>query len=536
MLVVSLGIINPAAYVSASSHREAPLLAADPQVDATDFYSFVSPDKPDTVTFVANYNPFEEPAGGPNFYKFSDTALYEIKVDNNGDAIPDVTYQFRFTTTRLNQNTFLYNTGPVNSLTDPNLNVRQTYTVTKVANGVSTVIAQDIPVAPANVGVKSMPNYAGLAAAAVSTTTTGSKVFAGPVDDPFFAELGGIFNLLTIRKLPGNMGGGVDGLAGYNVLTIALQVPIANLTSNGSVPHATTDSAAVIGSWTTASRQTTRVLNTDGSAPSNSGDWVQVSRLGAPLVNEAVIPAGMKDRFNASKPQDDAQFANYVTDPELAKLFKGIYNINVPPQGAFPGGRDDLVAIFLTGISGLTQPPNVKPSEELRLNVAVPPATSPNKFGVIGGDNAGFPNGRRLGDDVVDIALRAVAGAAYPLFHPGYVVDPTGAQLGDGVDHNDKYFQANFPYVALPWDGYSSIPHPSAYQPGTVVSTPMPPVSACPCYIPPGLRLGSRGQAVKDLQLCLKANGIYRAVPTGYFGTYSISTMASFRRIKPMCQ
>ena len=199
-----------------SSHREAPLIAGDPKADATDLYAFVSPDKSNTVTLIANYVPFQEPAGGPNFYTFGDNVLYEIKVDSDGDAVEDVTYQFRFTTTVGNKNTFLYNTGAVSSPTDPNLNVKQTYTVTKIKGGVSTVIGSNIPVPPSNIGPKSTPNYANIQSQAVTDLGNGVKVFAGQSDDPFFAELGGLFDLLTIRKLPGNAGGGVDGLKGYN--------------------------------------------------------------------------------------------------------------------------------------------------------------------------------------------------------------------------------------------------------------------------------------------------------------------------------
>ncbi|MBI3954180.1 MAG: DUF4331 domain-containing protein [Chloroflexi bacterium] len=454
--------------LTASSHREAPLISADPQADATDLYAFVSPDKPDTVTLIAAYVPFEEPAGGPNFHSFGDDVLYEIKVDNNGDSMEDIAYQFRFKTTVQNPGTFLYNTGPVKSVTDPNLNVRQTYTLTRVAGGTSTVLGTNLPVAPANVGPKSNPNYEA-SIGAIQTLPGGISVFTGPTDDPFFVELGGIFDLLTIRKLPGNAGGGVDGLAGYNVHSIALQVPISQLTRTGTRPASASDAAAVIGVWTTAARPTTRVLSSAGAAPTSSGPLVQVSRLGAPLVNEVVIPVGKKDVWNAAQPKDDAQFANYVTDPELGTLLKALYKINVPPQGPFGSAsqRDDLIAIFLTGIPGLTQPPGVRPAEELRLNLAIPPTASPNRMGVLGGDNQGYPNGRRLADDVTDISLRAVAGAAYPLFHPDFKADATGVQLGDGVDANDKPFRNSFPYLALPHDGFSSVPHSRVAAPVT---------------------------------------------------------------------
>ncbi len=456
--------------VFASSHREAPMIAGDPKADATDLYAFVSPDKPDTVTLIANYLPFQEPAGGPNFYQFGDDVLYEIKVDNNGDAVEDVTFQYRFKTTIKNPDTFLYNTGPITSLDDPDWNISQTYSLTKVHNGQSTVLGENLPTTPSNVGPKSTPNFEALQQEAIKEVG-GLTTFAGQSEDPFYADLGGLFDLLTIRELPGNEGGGVDGLKGYNVQSLALQVPISELTHDGSVPADATAANAVIGAWTTSSRQSTSVLNGNGTQ-SASGDFVQVSRLGSPLVNEVVIPLGAKDLWNSSEPQDDEQFANYVADPELGRLLRSIYNVDVPPQGAFgtPEARDDLIAIFLTGLPGLTKPENVVPSEQLRLNVGVAPSANPNRLGVLAGDNAGYPNGRRLADDVVDISIQAVAGAAYPLFHPEFTPDPLATQLGDGVPGNDKAFRGSFPYLALPYSGFESIPHANA--PSPVTSTP----------------------------------------------------------------
>jgi hypothetical protein len=439
----------------ASSHREAPLISGDPKADATDLYAFVSPDKKDTVTLVANYQPFEDPAGGPNFYAFDDNALYQIKIDNDGDAVEDISYQFEFDTATRNPATFLYNTGPIDSLTDADWNRPQTYKLTRVKDGVATVLGENLPTPPSNVGPKSTPDYSKLQAEAVKDLS-GTRVFAGQSDDPFFADTGGLFDLLTIRKAPGDNGGGIDGLKGYNVQSLALQVPISELTNSGSRPSDVKDPAAVIGAWTTASRPSTQVLAGDGTA-SASGDFVQVSRLGAPLVNEVVVPLGAKDLWNSSSPSGDAQFANGVTNPELAKLLNSIYKMKVPPQGDFGSetARDDLVAIFLTGIPGVTQPANVTPSEQLRLNVAVPPTEGEqvNRRGVLAQDNQGYPNGRRLADDVVDISLQAVAGAAYPLFHEGYQPDELATKLGDGVDKNDKAFRSSFPYLALPGDG-----------------------------------------------------------------------------------
>lgn len=471
-LMVGLVAVAPA-ETFAASHREAPQISGDPKADATDLYAFVSPEQNDTVTLIANYFPFEEPAGGPNFYGLADDVLYEIKIDNNGDALEDIVYQFKFETTIKNKKTFLYNTGTIGMLGDDTQNVEQTYTLTRLdyekkgkgkgkgeRKMTTTVVGTDLPVPPSNVGPKSTPDYQNLRDAAVKTLGD-TKVFAGQSEDPFFVDLGGIFDLLTIRELPGNMGGGVDALKGYNVQSLALQIPIEDLTKNGNIPTDISSGDSVIGVWTTASRQSVQVMGVGKNK--NSGDWVQVSRLGAPLVNEVVIPLGDKDLWNNSKPSADVQFANYVTNPELGGLLNALYGIEVPPQGDFGSSeaRDDLVAIFLTGIPGLTQPKNVSPSEQLRLNVAVPVATNPNSLGVVAGDNQGYPNGRRLADDVVDISLKAVAGAAYALFHPNFTPDPLAAQLGDGVDENDEAFDDTFPYLALPASGYDSVPHGS---------------------------------------------------------------------------
>ena len=434
-------------YVGASSHREAPMIAQDPAADATDFYLFKSPDRTDTVTLIANYYPFQEPAGGPNFYKFGDDVLYRISIDDNGDTIPDQWFDFTFTTVTRSGNTFLYNTGPVASLTDPNLNVYQTFKVTRsYSNGNSAQICSGI-VPPNNIGPKSTPNYDALAASSIASCSDGIKAFAGQRDDPFYVDLGATFDLLTIRPgAPGNKGGGKDDLSGYNVLSIALQVPITKLTNNATNPTDPAAPFAVIGGWTTAYRQKVKVLNGDGTV-NNNGPWVQISRLGAPLVNEVVVPLGAKDLWNSSEPKDDGQFLGGVTDPEAARLLHAIYGISVPPTP-----RNDLVAIFLTGIPGLNRPANVKASEELRLNVATPVTASPNRMGVLGGDNQGFPNGRRLIDDVVDIALQAVAGGTP--FTPAQNVAPNN-QLGDGVNVNDVSFLTAFPYLGSPGSGFT---------------------------------------------------------------------------------
>lgn len=424
----------------ASSHSEAPGTSKDRLADDTDLYAWVAADAPNAVTLVGNWVPLIEPNSGPNFASFDDDATYYINIDNVGDCLDHIQYQFKFHTVRRNPNTFLYNTGAVTSLDDPDLNVRQFATVTRLDNGRATVLATDVQVAPYDVGPASMPDYASLATAAVRTLPDGSKLFIGPRDDPFFVDLAAIFDLLTVRALPGDHGGGVDGLGGFNVMSIALQVPKTRLTRDGAAPN---PDNSVIGVYDSAERARMRMLNPDGTVSLHGPDQ-QVSRLGNPLVNEVVIPLGLKDRFNASEPKDDGQFLSFVTDPELPKLLHALYGIPIPTTP-----RNDLVSVFLTGIQGLNQStaPNRSACDMLRLNMAVAPAAQPSRLGVLGGDVAGFPNGRRLTDDVIDIAERAAAGG-YPLT-PDFNNAPANA-LGDGVDANDVPLLPYFPYVAPP--------------------------------------------------------------------------------------
>ncbi|MCD0482027.1 DUF4331 domain-containing protein [Streptacidiphilus sp. ASG 303] len=413
-------VVLQATPAAASSHREAPLISGQPQYDNTDLYAFVSPDKPDTTTLIANWTPFEDPTGGPNFYPFPTDARYEVNIDNDGDALPDLVYRWSFRTSTRNGSTFLYNTGPVTSLDDPDLNVRQTYDLELVhlSHGHRTSVqklAANAPVAPSDVGRASMPDYASLRHHAVSRLYDGSTGFAGQADDPFFLDLR-VFDLLYGGDLSEV---GDDTLRGYNVNTVALQVPTHMLTADAQHP--------VIGIWSTTSRQSAL-----------SKDWEQVSRLGNPLVNEVVIPVAEKDRFNASKPRDDAQFLRRVTNPELPKLLEAVHRIPAPAEP-----RDDLVQVFLTGVPKLNEVVGGRPSEVLRLNTAVRPAAEPKRLGVLDGDTAGFPNGRRLTDDVVDIALQAVTGE----------LRGARSDLGDAVDANDVDFEKAFPYVALPHAG-----------------------------------------------------------------------------------
>ena len=428
---------------TASSHREAPLISQDPLADNTDVYAFVSPASPDKVTLISNFIPLQLPASGPNFWKFDDNVLYEIMVDNDADAVEDITFQFRFRTETRNTNTFLYNTGQITSLDDADWNVRQFYTVTRVDGprraGRAQVLAENVPTPPVNVGVRSIPDYAPLAEAAVRPLSNGVQVFAGQRDEGFYVNLG-VFDLLGVPPADNDT---PDSTAGLNVHTMAIEVPISALTANGSRPSAATDPHAVIGVWSTASRPSVTARN--GAEERHNGRLVQVSRLGQPLVNEVVIPRALKDAFNSISPTQDAVALPVVQDPEVPRLLRALFGVSAPPAP-----RADLVTIFLTGIPGLNQPPNVTPSEMLRLNVAIRPTSNPNRFGVLGGDTAGFPNGRRVGDDVTDIAIRAMAGATplTPAFNTGI-----NAQLGDGVSGNDVPYLNTFPYLGLPHPG-----------------------------------------------------------------------------------
>ena len=432
-------------FLKASSHREAPAITLDPAADNTDVYAFRSTEagREDFVTLISNFIPLQDPSGGPNFHKFDPNVLYEIMIDNDGDAFEDVTYQFRFSTEILNPNTFLTSVGPINDLMDPNYNVRQLFSVARVLGdrrtGMVEVLATDLIVPPPNIGPASTPNYEELATAAIYDLPDGSRVFAGPREEGFYVDLGAVFDLLQLRPSEE----AVDGTAGKNVHSIAIEVPVSSLTSDGGVPGSTDDPNAVIGVWSTASRPT--FLSQFAITLFGGSAFRQVSRLGMPLVNEVVIPLADKDLFNVSEPSSDGLFLDYVLDPEVPRLFTALFGFAVPEAP-----RNDLVQVFLTGIPGLTQPPNVVGSEMLRLNMGVPPTSpeSQDRLGVLAGDLAGFPNGRRVGDDVVDIVLRAAAGVLVD----GFNVAPNNG-LADGVDENDVPYLTSFPYLATPHAG-----------------------------------------------------------------------------------
>ena len=415
---------------TASSHREAPLIGGLPQYDNTDTYAFRSPERQNSITLVANWIPFEEPAGGPNFYPWATDARYDIHIDNNADAKPDVTFRWTFKDHYRSKDTFLAATGPVTSLFDKNLNAYQTYNLKRIKKGKTRTIIKKRRVAPSHMGNAVMPDYAKLRNQASVGVGKNVQAFVGQAEDSFFLDLR-VFDLLYGGDLSEV---GDDTLAGFNVNSVALQIPRRWVAKRSNVKE-----NPIIGVWSTTSKK-----NAVGKR------YSQVSRLGNPLVNEVVLPLAVKDGFNASKPTADVAALKYVTNPELPKLIEAIYGIKAP---ATP--RNDLVSVFLTGVKGLNMPKGkITPSEQLRLNMSTPVTAQPNRLGVIGGDVQGFPNGRRLGDDVIDIALQVVEGELVG----------SANDLGDGVDANDVAFGNTFPYLALPVSGSNPDPHPT--QPG----------------------------------------------------------------------
>ena len=458
-----------------SSHREAPEISKDPVADSTDVYAFVSPDQPDTVTLIANYIPLQGPAGGPNFYEFGDDVLYEIHVDNDGDGRADISYHFRFQTQLQDPDTFLYNTGPIESLTSPNWNRRQLYTITRTEQGSQQVLGTGLACPPCNIGPLSTPSYASLADAAVYALPGGINVFAGQRAEGFYVDLGAIFDLGDLRpfeQLHAQYGlnvfsgpaPGVNATAALNVHSIAIQVPVSQLTRPGA--HGEADPASVIGVWTTASRQRVRLWDADNGENVNSGPFRQVSRLGNPLFNEVLVPLGKKDLWNSLPPSDDKQFASYVTNPELAGLLPALYPGVFPNLAALVASgaaRADLEAILLTGIPagivpGFQNNTGSVLADMLRLNTAIPPTASPNELGIIGGDLAGFPNGRRVFDDVVTIELRAIAGVTYPLVDSTYTPDAAAGEVTDGLTSSSvpSGYLDQFPYLGVPYSGFNT--------------------------------------------------------------------------------
>lgn len=477
MMLMASATVATTAY--ASSHREAPYITSQPKVDGTDFYMFNSYEagRDAYVTLVANYLPLQDAYGGPNYFSLDPNALYEIHIDNNADAVEDITFQFRFKNNLADlkvpvgdkmTSIPLVNLPPTGSTT-PTLNVNEQFTVTVVrgprrgtsssrqlvknADGGGTTFTKPVD----NIGNKSIPNYAGYAKqfiydVAIPGCSAPAKLFVGQRKDSFAVNLGEVFDLVNTNPL-GPRNAEVDDLADKNVTTLAMEVPKSCLVS-GNEP--------VIGGWTTASLRQARLLNpkpaSNNTASKEGGAWTQVSRLGMPLVNEVVIGLKDKDKFNASQPKDDGQFAGYVTNPALPALIQALYP-SAPAPTNFP--RTDLIAAFLTGVPGVNKPVGVVGSEMLRLNTAIAANNGvQNDLGVVGGDNAGFPNGRRPGDDVVDIELRVAMGLLCTIEGVNASVGCTGtdapaggAPITDGVRNEATNFDTTFPYLKTPLAG-----------------------------------------------------------------------------------
>jgi len=480
-----------------ASHREAPITALDHAADITDVYAFVSYDDASKVTFLLNVDPLLEPANGPNYFPFDDGILYAIHVDNNNDASDHVVFEVRFQTEIRAPQVFQAYVGAGNGINAPasspapvppgtqivppaitaldgpgaaGLSLRQRYTVTMVREGVRTVLTNPngnpLFAVPTNVGPRTMPNYPALAAQGINNLGNGIRVFAGTVDDPFYIDLGAAFDTLNLRA---SAGGGVlspaqdasltntasDAVSGFNVNTIAFEVPIAMLTRTGT-RVAATDPAATIGVWGTTSRPRTLIRRAPLSSAS-SGSFSQIQRMANPLINELLIGTGSKDFWSMSEPKNDSQFATFALDPLLARVINAAFSLNIPAPP-----RADLLPLvqYLPPIASANTPAGPI-ADLLRLNTGVAPtrAALRSRLGVLGGDNAGFPNGRRVSDDVTDIALRAVAGVLCGVTAP--CKDSTGAaflgtsvpRLGDGVNTNDLPYQETFPYAAFAQSG-----------------------------------------------------------------------------------
>ncbi len=468
-----------------SSHREAPEISKDPVADSSDLYAFVSPDAPDTVTLLANYVPLQGPAGGPNFYEFGDDVLYEIHIDNNGDSKADITYQFRFHTELQVGGTFLYNVGPITSLSDGTWNRRQFYSVTRVdrhdhgdgqGHSSSRVLADRLSCPPCNIGPLSTPDYPSLAGQAIFALGGGTKVFAGQRAEGFYVDLGAIFDLGDLRpfeQLHAQFGlsipeltrpaPGVNATKAVNVHSIALQVPKHDLLRDLGRP--------TIGVWTTARRQKVKMLDDGQGHHSNVGPFTQVSRLGNPLFNEVLVPMERKDYWNTEAPDADSQFVDGVAHPELAKLLPILYPGVFPNLAALNASgkpRADLVAVLLTGIPagivpGFQNFTGPVQADLLRLNTSIAPSSAPNVLGLLGGDAAGFPNGRRVFDDVVTIEVRAIAGLTYGLVDASFSADGAASVVDDGLTSSPTDLTADgtiqylstFPYLGTPHSGFN---------------------------------------------------------------------------------
>jgi hypothetical protein len=455
LLAVAL-LVSASGNMFASSHREAPITALDRSADVTDWYAFVSYDHPDRVTMILNVDPLLEPANGPNYFPFDPNVVYEMEVDNNHDGIPDITFQFRFTTSIGLPGVFTGFVGgiagipQITALTGPGsegLSLRQTYSVNMIKNGVTTNLGSGLPAVPSNVGPLTMPDYNSLFQQGIQNLHNNVRVFAGTVDDPFYIDLGAAFDSLNFRMGVGGIlspsvdaddthNYAPDAVAGYNVNTIVLEVPITMLTVDGRI-HGAGEKEAVIGTYGATARPVITVRRT---GVTSAGSFQQVNREGNSLINELIIGTGSKDKFSTDDPKNDGQFAAFFLDPLLAHLFNSVLGLPIPPPP-----RLDLLPLvqYMAPICPGCGPNDAGPiADLLRLNTGIPPTpvARQKRMGFLVGDNAGFPNGRRPIDDVVDIAARVVA---------GILVDPVryGARIGDGVNINENGYGTTFPYV-----------------------------------------------------------------------------------------
>jgi hypothetical protein len=509
-VLVAAVVVVRAPIGHAANHREAPITALDHKADITDFFAFRSYDAAAKVTLAMNVDPLLEPANGPNWFPFDPDILYEIKVDNNHDAVEDVVFQFRFTTEQRLPGLFQVYAGagagitaPANSpapvppgtlivppritsFTSPGLGQRQSYSVTMVKNGVATALTAALGgplyAVPANVGPRTI-DYGALFSQGTYQLENDIKAFAGTVDDPFWIDLGAAFDTLNLRAAvaPGvlspaqdaaNVNIASDTVSGFAVNGIAIEVPIALLTSTGAV-EAPTSPAATIGTWATTSRPRVTVRRSPLSAQS-SGVFHQVQRMGNPLINELLIGTGYKDRFSMDHPKNDSQFASFFLDPALARIVNaatgGVLAIAAPP-------RVDLLPV-VTYAPPIAAPgtPAGPVADLLRLNTGVPPtplvSTTLSRLGLLGGDPAGFPNGRRLFDDVTDIALRLVVGGVLAAPYPGFSAG-INDRLGDGVNVNDTFYRTTFPYYGNAPSGRDRR-HIDPFEPGCTAGAGAP--------------------------------------------------------------
>ena len=506
---VALAATIAVAVSSGSSHREAPNIMLDPTADNTDTYAFTANEAPDALTVVANWVPGGNPANGPNFFRFDDRARYYISIDNTGEGKPDVRYRFTFRTQASNE-TFLYARSGVTSIDDPRLIQKQRYDVVRETfrrNGKRTSarrIARNLPVAPSNAGPKTFPDYEAVANQAIRNAGA-TKLFVGQRNDAFFIDLGAAFDNINVRQGTGNTGGGLDTQAGTSIQTITMQIPERLVTRDRKAVSGPDADNATVGVWASTERRKLEVTNARyDSSKGSRGSWVQVSRLGVPLLNELFLPAGLKDKYNRLRPSDDDKFVKpFVLAPELARQLNELATGGI---GAPESDRTDLVEALLTGLPGLNQIDKTNPraTDSLKINLGIPPAGTPNRFGVIGGDNAGFPNGRRLEDDSVDLIIQLVAG----------YLRGNRLPLGDGVDQDDQAFLATFPYQSVPVNGLENTvsdrtepthaPTPAGNNPPTPIGegegngagpgAPAPPGSGGTPSLPGGGLLPSTGR------------------------------------------